>query len=141
MRYMLGYVVLSILLGGCTMMYTRDYVAVPLQDMSPEETQATFRAYRDLLISRGLVPLTDRTDSNYVLFRLGGSSGGFALRRDWSDTLELAYSGRNTFRLGIKRIVHFPADFSDEYLKNFADQAQRGILEVAPKPIQLRAMP
>jgi hypothetical protein len=39
------------------------------------------------------------------------------------------------------RIVHHPADFSEEYLKQFVEQTEGFLREATNKPIQLTLVP
>lgn len=121
-------------------MYTRDYAVEAPSPMSTAETEEIFRAFRDFLVSKGLSPQRygDKADPSRVAFRIGGSDAGLALRRDWEDILELSQSGENGFRLRLMRIVHHPADFSDEYLKRFVEQTEGFLREATKKPIRLR---
>lgn len=135
--------VLSTLLSACTMFYTREYLAEAPQKMSAAEAEQVFRAFRDFLVSKGLSPQRhgDKIETDRVTFRIGGSNAGFALRRDWEDLLELSHSGDNGFRLRLMRIVHHPADFSDEYLKRFVEQTEAFLREATNKPIRLALIP
>lgn len=115
----------------------------PIQEMSAPETEAAFRATRDLLISKGLNPLTygEKADPNRIAFRIAGSSAGFEFRQDWEDILELTYSGNKNFRLHLIRITHQPEDFTDEYLNKFVEQTEGLIREATSKPVRLKLVP
>lgn len=134
---------LTAILSGCTMFYTREYLAEPPQQMSAAETEQVFHAFRAFLVSKGLSPqrYSDKDETERVAFRIGGSDAGFALRRDWEDILELSHSGENGFRLRLMRIVHHPADFSDEHLKRFVEQTEGFLCEATGKPIRLKLIP
>jgi hypothetical protein len=130
---------LCMLLSACTLFYAREYVADTPQKMSAAEAEQVFRAFREFLIAKGLNPQRygDKVESDRVTFRIGGSNAGFGLRNDREDLLELSYSGGDGFRLRLMRIVHHPADFSDEYLKQFVEQSEEFLRLATGKPIRL----
>lgn len=134
---------LGVLLGGCTMLYTREYTAETPQAMSAAENEQIFRSFRDFLYSKGLRPhdLDLKTASFRVAFRIGGSNAGFALRKDWEDILELSHSKENGFQLRLMRIVHHPADFSEDYLRQFVEQTEGFLREATNRPIRLKLVP
>lgn len=124
---------------ACTFIYDRQYVAAPTEQLSPEETEAVFRAFDDLLRSKGFVPLHDgrEHDPNRVAYGIGGSDAGSALRMDWREVLEVSYTGGTEFQLALFRIVHHRADFSEDYLRRFVAQAEAFILEASSKEVRL----
>lgn len=132
-----------IFLSSCTMLYTREYVAEPAQELSASETESVYRAFRDFLVSRGLKPLEDGAiaDPNRIAFRVAGSMAGALLRHDWEDILELTYAGERDFRLRLIRIIHHRADFTDAYLKQFVEQTEKSIREATSKSINLKLVP
>ena len=140
---LIAFLFICIFLSSCTMLYMREYVAEPTQELSASETESVFRAFRDFLVSKGLKPLQDgaKADSNRVAFRIGGSTAGYLLRHDWEDILELTYSGERDFRLHLTRIVHHRADFTDEYLKRFVGQTESFIREATSKSVTLKLVP
>lgn len=131
------------LLNACTMFYTRDYLAETPEKMSAAEAEQFFLAFRNVLVSKGLSSQRygDKSETDRVTFRIGGSNSGFALRRDREDLLELSHSDDNGFRLRLMRIVHHPADFSDEYLERFVEQSESFLREATNKPIRLTLVP
>ena len=139
MRALLATLMLTTALSACTMFYTRNFEVEPIEKLSAAEVEKIFYSYRDFLISKGLRPLNygGKEDPNRVGFQIGGSNAGFALRRDWADTLVLSYSSKNGFRLYLSRIVHHPVDFSDEYLRNFIEQTERFIREATSKTVRI----
>lgn len=143
MHRILIILVASFLLGACTMLYTKEYVAEPVQEMTASETEAVFRAFVQFLYTKGLSPIHygEKEDPNLVAFRISGSSAGFALRRDWEDILELRYSGGNSFDLRLVRIVHHSAEFTDEYLAQFVAKTEEFIREATSKSVRLRLVP
>jgi hypothetical protein len=130
----------SVLLCSCTMLYSREYATIADHALSASENEAVFQAFRDYLVSKGLKPRVygNKVDPNRVAFIIGGSSSGFVLRRDWNDILELTYSTDKSFRLRLMRIVHHPADFSDDYLSDFVRQTELFLREATKQPIQLK---
>jgi hypothetical protein len=140
MRASLSVVVAALLLSACTFLYTREYAVDPIQQVSVSEQQQVFQAFRDFLRSKGFSPLTyrEKSDPNRVAYRIGGSTAGFALRRDFEDILELIYTGDDGFRLRLVRIIHHPVDFSDEYLKRFVEQTEAFIREATSRPVRIK---
>ena len=143
MRGLLGALLLATLLSACTFLYIREYEIDSPPEMFLAEKQAVFSAFRDFLVSKGLSPLSygEKTDPNRVAFRIGGSTAGFALRRDFEDILELVHSEKNGFRLRLVRIVHQRANFSDEYIMHFVKQTEKSILDATSKPIRIKLVP
>jgi hypothetical protein len=139
MRVLLATLALAVVLSGCTMFYTRNFGVEPTEKLSAAEVEKIFHSYRDFLISKGLRPQNygGKDDPNQVAFQIGGSNAGFGLRRDWADTLALSYSPQDGFRLYLSRIVHHPADFSDEYLKSFIEQTEKLVHEATSKTVRI----
>lgn len=129
--------------AASAILYAREYIVQPIQEMSAPETEAAFRATRDLLVSKGLNPLSfgEKADPNLVAFRVAGSTAGFEFRQDWEDILELTYSVDKSFRLHLIRIAHQPEDFTDEYLNKFVEQTEGLIREATSKSVRLKLVP
>lgn len=129
--------------AASTLFYAREYIVEPIQEMSAPETEAAFRAFRDLLVSKGLNALSsgEKADPSRVAFRIAGSTAGFEFRQDWEDILELTYSGDKDFRLRLIRIVHQPEDFTDDYLKKFVEHTEGLIREATSRPVRLKLVP
>jgi hypothetical protein len=125
------------------MFYTREYRVEPAQEMTQREIEEVFHSFRDFLTSKGLQPLSygEKTEPNRAAFRIGGSDAGFAFRRDWADTLELSYSANGGFKLRLSRIVHHPADFTEEYLIDFVAKTEKFIYEATSKKVHITLVP
>jgi hypothetical protein len=126
--------------AGSTILHAREYIVEPVAEISASEAGAGFRAFRDLLVSKGFNQLDfgEKPEPNRVAFRIDGSNAGFEFRQDWEDILELTYSGDNNFRLRLVRIVHQPEDFSDDYLRKFIAEIEALIGEATSKAFRLK---
>lgn len=133
---------LSALLSACTYVFTREYIAEPMEPLSSEEVDQVFQAFSDYLRIRGY-PLAyqARPEPGLVRYRIGGTLEGAAARRDYEDILELRYEGGSTFRLKLSRIVHHQMDFSDEYLAGFVANTEKFIHEATLKRVRIRLIP
>jgi len=131
MRALLSAIAAAILLSGCTYHFTRTYAIDPAQNLSLSEQQQVFQVFGEFLSTQGL--RTFETDSpSSVAYEISGSAPD-----DW-DMLELAYTSEDGFRLRLIRIISYPIDFSDDYLKDFVRKTEAFIQRATSKPIRIK---
>ncbi len=129
----------TLLIGGCTHMYSHAFRVESVEPLSSEELKNVFASFRAYLTDKGMVetihPSEERPD--FAAFALGTGHSGL-LRQPFEDYLQLSYTPDNGFVLSVVRIIDHPIDFSDQYIAEFKTTTEELIREASSKSVRLQ---
>jgi hypothetical protein len=131
---------LALLAGGCTHVYTHTFQAEPVETLSPQEVRDVLAKFKVYLASRGMRQVIEPgMNADYATFDI--SSGNIALPRvPFQEYLRLSYSSERGFTLTITRAVTHPANFTNQYLTDFRLAVEQIIADVTSKNVRLRVI-
>ena len=139
LRYAL--IALTLLVAGCTNMYSHAFRVEPVEPLSQEELHNVFANFKLYLSNKGMKEVTQPGNKNpdYVSFELGSGKSGL-LREPFEEYLELSYTPEKGFTMTITRVISHPVDFSDQYISDFKLKTEEFIHEATSKNVRLKVI-